>query len=213
LGRLASQDIALVSEAGMPGVSDPGARLIRGAIERGHRVVPVPGPSAVTTALAVSGLPASTFLYLGFLPRISAERKVFLNTVASLSHTLIFFETPRRLRASLRDLAEVLGNRQVAVCRELTKIHEEVWRGTLLAACVYFEATEPRGEFTLVIDGATEEASALWTEEQVRAVLAEHRAGGVRAKAAVTEVADLAGWPRRAVYQVWIELSKAEQPL
>lgn len=206
LDALARQDIALVTEAGMPGISDPGVRLIRGAVARGYAVVPVPGPSAVTTAVAVSGLPADTFLYLGFLPGDAAERKALLESVASLPHTLVAFESPHRLRAGLTDLAGVLGDRQLVICRELTKVFEEVWRGTLSEALRRFETREPRGEFTLVIEGAVEAPPAPWTETQVRALLAERWAEGARARATVKEVAELAHWPRRDVYQIWIEL-------
>jgi len=206
LDALARQNIALVTEAGMPGISDPGVRLIRGAVDRGYAVVPVPGPSAVTTAVAVSGLPADTFLYLGFLPRDAAERRAVLQAVASLPHTLVAFESPHRLRAGLTDLAHVLGERKIVICRELTKAFEEVWRGTLSEALRHFETTEPRGEFTLVIEGATEAPPAPWTEVQIRALLAERKAEGARAKATVKEVAELARWPRRDVYQLWIEL-------
>jgi 16S rRNA (cytidine1402-2'-O)-methyltransferase len=207
LEMLAGQDIALVAEAGMPGISDPGVRLIRGAIERGCRLVPVPGPSAVTTAVAVSGLPADTFLYLGFLPRNRAERQALLTSVASLPYTLVAFESPHRLLSSLADIAEVLGDRRMAICRELTKVYEEVWRGTLHQAKQHFGAAEPRGELTLVIEGAAEEPPAPWTEEQVRALLAERKAQGARAQSTVKEVAKLSRWPRRDVYQIWIELS------
>ena len=206
LDSLAWQDIALVTEAGMPGISDPGVRLIRAAVDCGYTVVPVPGPSAVTTAVAVSGLPADTFLYLGFFPRDAAERRAVLQAVAPLPHTLVAFESPHRLRAGLTDLARVLGDRQIVICRELTKVFEEVWRGTLSEALRHFETTEPRGEFTLVIEGAAEAPPAPWTEAQVRALLAERKAQGARAKETVKEVAELARWPKRDVYQLWIEL-------
>ncbi len=207
LDRLAHEDIALVSEAGMPGISDPGARLIRQAIERGYPVVPVPGPSAVITALAVAGLPTDTFLYLGFLPRDATDRQACLARVAALPHTLVLFESPHRLRASLQDLAEHLGaGRRVALCRELTKRYEEIWRGTLAEAVQLWTTREPRGEYTLVIEGASGEAPRVWTAEQVRALLAERKAAGERAKAAVKEVAELAGWPKRDVYQLWVDL-------
>lgn len=206
LDSLARQDIALVSEAGMPGLADPGARLIRAAIERGYRVVPVPGASAITTAVAVSGLPADAFLYLGFLPRDAAERVALLESVAPLPYTLVAFESPHRLRAGLSDLARMLGDRRIAVCRELTKVYEETWRGTLGEAVRHFEETEPRGEFTLVIEGVAEEAPARWTEEQVRALLAERKAQGARARAIVKEVAELAQWPKRDVYRIWVEI-------
>ncbi|RME47292.1 MAG: rRNA (cytidine-2'-O-)-methyltransferase, partial [Chloroflexi bacterium] len=135
-----------------------------------------------------------------------AERVTLLESVAPLRHTLVAFESPRRLHASLIDLAKVLGDRRIAICRELTKMYEEVWRGTLSQACEHFEATEPRGEFTLVIEGAAKESPAPWTEAQVRALLAERKAQGAHAKTAVKEVAELARWPKRDVYQIWIEL-------
>ncbi|MFQ5343488.1 MAG: 16S rRNA (cytidine(1402)-2'-O)-methyltransferase [Anaerolineae bacterium] len=206
LDSLARQNIALVTEAGMPGISDPGVRLIRSAVDRGYAVVPAPGPSAVTTAVAVSGLPADTFLYLGFLPRDAVERVTLLKSVALLPHTLVAFESPHRLRASLNDLADVLDDRQIVLCRELTKVYEEVWRGTMSEALRHFEIVEPRGEFTLVIEGVVEEPPAPWTEAQVRALLAERKAQGARAKETVKEVAELARWPKRDVYQLWIEL-------
>jgi 16S rRNA (cytidine1402-2'-O)-methyltransferase len=208
LEALERGDVALVSEAGTPGISDPGLRLIREAVRRGHRVVPIPGPSAVTAALAVSGLPTTPFLCLGFLPRERNERREHIAAVAQLPYTLVIFEAPHRLRASLSDLLELLGDRQVAIARELTKVHEEVWRGSLAAAVRHFEAVQPRGEFTLVIEGAAQPAPQPWTEEQVRALLAQRKAEGAHARTAVREVAELAHWPRRDVYRVWIELEE-----
>jgi 16S rRNA (cytidine1402-2'-O)-methyltransferase len=157
LRALDEGDVALISEAGMPGLSDPGYELIRAAIERGYPVVPVPGPSAVVTALVVSGLPSDSFLYLGFLPRRQRERRRLLAEVAQERRTLVLYEAPHRLRKSLADLEAVLGDRPLAACRELTKLYEEVWRGTVAEARAYFEETEPRGEFTLVVGGAQEE--------------------------------------------------------
>ena len=202
-------DVALVSEAGTPGISDPGVRLIHEAIRRGHRVVPIPGPSAVTAALAVSGLPTVPFLCLGFLPREKAERRELIKTVASLPYTLVIFEAPHRLRKSLADLLDLLGDRRLAIARELTKVHEEVWRGSLDEAVRHFETVQPRGEFTLVIEGAAQPAPEPWSEEQVRALLAQRKAEGAHARTAVREVAELALWPRRDVYRVWIELERA----
>jgi len=203
LETLKEQDVALVSEAGMPGLSDPGYRLIREAIARGIPVVPIPGPSALVTALAVSGLPTDSFLYLGFSPRRQGERRRWLESVANEPRTLVVFEAPHRLQASLRDMAEILGNRQVAIARELTKLFEEVWRGSLQEAIAHFEETPPRGEFTLVIAGAEESA---WSEEQVRKALAERLERGQLGKEVVREVAEMARWPRREVYRLWLEV-------
>ncbi len=200
LGVLREKDVALVSEAGMPGLSDPGYELIRTAIERGIPVVPIPGPSALTTALVVSGLPTDSFLYLGFLPRRAKERRQLLRSVAHESHTLVAFEVPHRLLASLADLKSILGDRRIAIARELTKLHEEVWRGRISEALAYFQEKGARGEFTLVIEGAPPEPP--WDEERVREALAEFMREGVSRREAVRAVADLARWPRREVYKV-----------
>jgi len=201
LGTLEQKDVALVSEAGMPGLSDPGYELIEAAIARGIPVVPVPGPSALITALVVSGLPTVSFLFLGFLPRRKKRRRQILASVAGERRTLVAFEAPHRLRASLADLKAVLGDRRIAVARELTKVYEEVWRGSVSQALAHFEENPPRGEFTLVIEGAREER-VTWDEGQVREVLAELVAEGAERKEAVKAVADLAGWPKREVYRV-----------
>ncbi len=148
---LQAGDIALVSEAGMPGINDPGYELVRAAIELGIDVVPLPGPSAITTALAVSGLTAEQFIHLGFLPRKSAQRKNLLQSLAGERRSIVAFETPHRLQSALKDIYEVMGEREVAVCREMTKFHEEIFRGTASDAIGHF--TQPKGEFTLVISG------------------------------------------------------------
>ena len=202
LTTLEEKDVALVSEAGMPGISDPGYELIKAAIARGISVVPVPGPSALVTALAISGLPTDSFVYLGFLPRRQGERRRLLGSLARERRTLVVFEAPHRLRKSLADLANVLGDRQIALARELTKIHEEVWRGSLSQALGHFERNPPRGEFTLVIAGAGEEAQAVWDEELVRSALAELLSEGLDKKEAIRRVAKAAHWPRRRVYKV-----------
>jgi 16S rRNA (cytidine1402-2'-O)-methyltransferase len=199
LRALDAGDVALISEAGMPGLSDPGYELVCTAIERGHLVVPVPGPTAPVTALVVSGLPSDSFLYLGFLPRRQRERRELLAGAAQERRTLIAFEVPHRLRKSLTSIETVLGDRPLAVCRELTKYYEEVWRGTVSEAREYFDQVEPRGEFTLVIGGATQEHQR-WDEEQVHAALDELLAQGVSRPAAARSVAAASGWRRADVY-------------
>jgi 16S rRNA (cytidine1402-2'-O)-methyltransferase len=151
LESLGAGDVALVSSAGMPGMSDPGYELIVAAVQRGIPVVPVPGPSAVTTALVVSGLPTDSFTYLGFLPRRPGARRRLLEGLADGEKTLVVLESPHRLPAALNDMLLTLGDRRVAVCRELTKIHEEVFRGSIIQAIEHF--ARPRGEFTLIIAG------------------------------------------------------------
>jgi 16S rRNA (cytidine1402-2'-O)-methyltransferase len=205
LTTLEKKDVALVSEAGMPGISDPGYELIKAAIARGIPVVPIPGPSALVTALSISGLPTDSFVYLGFLPRRQGERRRFLESLVGEKRTLVAFEAPHRLIKSLADLAHVLGDRQIALARELTKIHEEVWRGSLSQALEHFERNPPRGEFTLVIAGARREAQAMWDEEQVRSALAELLGEGLDKKEAIKRVAEAAHWPRRQVYKLAVD--------
>jgi 16S rRNA (cytidine1402-2'-O)-methyltransferase len=153
--HLANGDVALVTDAGMPGISDPGFPLVRDALAAGHEVVPVPGPSAVLGALVASGLPSHAFCFRGFLPRTSSQRRKFFEEVAAARDTLVVFESPHRLLAALTDLVQVLGPlRRLAVARELTKKFEEIFRGTAADALAHFRAHAPRGEFTLVIAGA-----------------------------------------------------------
>jgi 16S rRNA (cytidine1402-2'-O)-methyltransferase len=154
IDRLADGDVALVTDAGTPGVSDPGFPLIRDALAAGHDVVPVPGPSSVIAALVASGLPTHTFTFLGFLPRTSATRRKLLSQHAESETTLLVFESPHRVVAALKDMVVTLGaDRPIAIGRELTKHFEEIFRGTVSAALAHFEQRPPRGEFTLVIGG------------------------------------------------------------
>jgi len=205
LEKLSEGDVALVSEAGMPGISDPGFELIVAAGERNIPVVPVPGPSAVTTALAVSGLPTDRFLYIGFLPVKSGARRRALESIADESGTIIALEAPHRLNASLEDIKAVLGDRRLAVCRELTKLHEEVFRGTVSEAMKHFVKT--RGEFTLVIEGNTADAKPQVTED-IEGQLHRMYLGGAKAKEAVAAVAATTGLPKKELYQTWLRLDK-----
>ena len=200
LRQLEEGDVALISEAGMPGLSDPGYELVRAALARGYPVTAIPGPTALVTALVLSGLPTDRFVYLGFLPRRRSQRRALLEEVARVRWTLVAFEAPHRLLGALADLEAVLGDRPIAVCRELTKMFEEVWRGTISGARAHFAAQEPRGEFTLVIGGALEEER--WDEQQVRAALEERLKAGMPPARAAREVAALSGWPRREVYSL-----------
>ncbi len=205
LEALEQGDVALISEAGMPNLSDPGYELVRAAIEHGHRVVPIPGPSAPIAALVASGLPTDQFVFLGFLPRQRSQRRALLAGVAHEHRTLVAFESPHRLRETLVDLEEVLGDRPLAICRELTKQFEEIWRGTVTQARARFQEEAPRGEFTLVIGGAPREEK--WDPEAIRQALAERLRAGIPRPEAVREVADLSGWPRRDVYRLSLEES------
>jgi 16S rRNA (cytidine1402-2'-O)-methyltransferase len=201
LGALVDGDVALISDAGMPGLSDPGYELVCAAIECGFAVVPVPGPTSSVTALVVSGLPTDRFHFAGFLPRRGSERRSMLAQVEDLQSTLIFFEAPHRLRASLADIEAILGDRPIACCRELTKLHEEVWRGTVSGARAHFDETRPRGEFTLVVGPAREEQEK-WTEDRVRKALGDLLAQGVARPDAAKRIAKESGWARSEVYDL-----------
>ena len=203
--KLQEMDVALVSEAGMPGLSDPGYELARAAIDAGILVTPIPGPAAAVTALVSSGLPTDSFLFLGFLPRQKQARRTALTTVAHLPYTLILYESPRRVLALLDDITAVLGDRPVAIGRELTKLYEEIWRGSASAAAAYFAEKGTRGEFTLVIGGASKE-KAVWTETAVRQALQEYVAQGLSRKEAAVMVAAESGWRKREIYKPdWFE--------
>jgi 16S rRNA (cytidine1402-2'-O)-methyltransferase len=203
LEKLKEADVALVSEAGMPGISDPGYELIVAAAGRNITVVPVPGPSAVTTALAVAGLPTDRFTFVGFLPGRAAARRRLLESVASEPGTLIALEAPHRLRKALEDVFSVLGDRRLAIGRELTKLHEEIYRGTVSGAIEYF--VRPRGEFTLVIEGATTNEKHPLTGEIERQLGRMYREGA-RAKDAVASVSAETGLPRKELYKTWLKL-------
>lgn len=198
----AGEDIALVTDAGMPGVSDPGTELVRQAVEAEIRVVPIPGPSAALAALAASGLPTDRFTFLGFLPRKGGARREALEELASMPGTTILFESPRRLHETLLDLREALGNRRACVARELTKIHEEFVRGTLDELAAHFSG-EVLGEITLVLEGAPRDRTAADPEELLRARLA----AGVSVKDAAREVAEALGLPRKDIYRRALEIS------
>jgi len=204
LAALESGDVALVSEAGTPGVSDPGHELITAAIEAGFAVVPIPGPSAVIAALTASGMDMRQFTFLGFLPRRTAERRRVLAAAAKEPRTVVSFEAPHRLRGTLEDIRDVFAERRIALCRELTKAFEEVFRGTAAEALAYFQ--EPRGEFTIVIKGASEKQPI--ADEDVRRRIKEARDDGMSARDAVKAVTAATARPHREVYALWLELSK-----
>jgi len=206
LDQLRRGDVALVSDGGFPGISDPGYELIRAAIDHGVAVIPIPGPSALLSALVASGLPTDSFVYLGFLPRKSSDRSRLLEENKNDARTLICFETPHRLIESLEDVQKVLGDRQIAVCREMTKLYEETFRGLISAATTHFSKGEVRGEITLVIAGRSAETQATWDEDRVRSTLQKLIDDGTERKEAAKQVAAQSGWERRAVYKIATEL-------
>jgi 16S rRNA (cytidine1402-2'-O)-methyltransferase len=207
----AGEDVALVSEAGTPLVSDPGYRIVAAAVAAGARVVPVPGPSAVLAALVGSGLPPDRFLFLGFPPRKSGARRRLFESVRMLPATLVLYESPLRTAATLADLAAVLGAaRRACVARELTKEHEELVRDTLEALAARYADARPLGEVTLVVEGATAEALAdEWDDEAVSEKAAELLARGLSPRDAARELATLSGRARREVYALVLRIADA----
>jgi 16S rRNA (cytidine1402-2'-O)-methyltransferase len=205
LDSLKEGDVGLVSEAGMPGISDPGFELIAAASRQNIPVVPVPGSSAITTALAVSGLPTDRFLYIGFLPNKAGARRLTLKSVVAEPGTIIVLEAPHRLTAALADILLVLGDRRVAVCRELTKLYEEVFRGTISEAIKHF--TEPRGEFTLVIEGRGTKDKPQLTDAIERQLQQMYLAGAT-VKKAVAVVAGETGLKKKELYQTWLKMGE-----
>jgi 16S rRNA (cytidine1402-2'-O)-methyltransferase len=198
--------VALVSQAGMPTISDPGYRLVRAAIEGGVRVEVIPGPSAALCALVASGLAPERFLFLGFPPRTEGRRREAFARLRAENATLVIYEAPPRVAATLEDLEAALGDREAAVARELTKLHEEVQRGRLSALHARYAAEPPRGEVTLVVAGAAadERAPVIDITEEVRRALAEGRP----AREIAAELSLRTGKPRRAIYQLAISLKR-----
>jgi 16S rRNA (cytidine1402-2'-O)-methyltransferase len=195
--------VALVTDGGMPSISDPGYRLVRATLDAGAPVTAAPGPSAVTTALALSGLPCDRFCFEGFLPRSGSTRRARLRALAAEERTLVFFEAPHRLAGALVDLAEAFGaGRPAAVCRELTKTYEEVVRRPLGELAEWAAAGEPRGEITLVVAGASAAPPARPGDADLRAAVADRETSGASRRDAITAVAEEYGLRRRDVYTV-----------
>ena len=204
LKALAEGDLALVSDAGTPGLSDPGYELVQAALEEGHVVHPIPGPSAPVAALVASGFSSDQFIFLGYLPRRRQERQQLLSALKMELRTAICFEAPHRLYDSLDDmLAAWGGERRVAICRELTKLHEEILRGPLNEIAAQVKAREPRGEYTIVVEGAQGERR--WSEAEVRAALADHLRAGLSPSQAARELAYISGWRRQDIYRLGLE--------
>ena len=208
LEALAQGDVALVSDAGTPAISDPGTELAAAADNAGHTVVPIPGPSALTAALSVAGIDTDQFTYLGFLPRRGGPRRKLFESLVEDTRAWIAFEAPHRLTETLTDIYETLGDRQVVVCRELTKLHEEVFRGTVTDALQHF--VEPRGEFTLIVRGAdvtAEPNDALI--ERARDILRYESARGSKSKDAIA-AASTTGLSKNDLYRLWLEMKDGE---
>jgi 16S rRNA (cytidine1402-2'-O)-methyltransferase len=206
LDSLNAGDIALVSDAGTPGLNDPGFELVRAALQAGHIVSPVPGACAPIAALVVSGLPTDAFLYLGYLPRRSSDRRQFITSLVNLPYTLIFLETPHRLVDSLSDLQVVLGDRQVVVARELTKMHEEILRMSLSKVRLHFGEQSPRGEFTLVLEGSPPQEAEKWSETHLVTAIHSALSQDEATTSLAARLAIESGWERREVYKLIFKL-------
>ncbi len=207
------QAIALVTDAGMPGVSDPGYELVQACIEAGVAVVPIPGPTAAISALVASGLPCDRFVFEGFLANTSAsKRRERLEQLKAEPRTLIFYEAPHRVRQTLQEMADVFGgDRLIVLARELTKLHEELWRGTLAAAIAHHTTREPTGEFTLVVAGATLSQPIL-SEAALIAELQDLLKQGFSRSQASRQLAQQTALPRRQIYQLALSIGDDEQP-
>ncbi|MDA1188644.1 MAG: 16S rRNA (cytidine(1402)-2'-O)-methyltransferase [Chloroflexi bacterium] len=204
LSALENHDVALVTDAGTPGISDPGADLVAVAAEQGATVVPIPGPSAVATAIAASGIPVDGYVFAGFLPRKPADRRRLLSEHVRDTRALVAFETPQRLIAALQDIHDTFGERRIAVCRELTKLHEEIYRGTVSQAVAHF--TEPRGEFTLVIAAADPASTSDDPDFHAIALrIVDLRRNRLTAKQATETLTAEFGLSRRQAYSLWLE--------
>ena len=210
LARLQGGDLALVSDAGTPLLNDPGYELVRSVLTAGHDVSPIPGPSAPLSALIVSGLSADAFLYLGYLPRKDSDRRQKIKEITELPYTIIFLEAPHRLLTTLSALSTELGDRQIAVARELTKLYEEVQRGTISEMVEHFTEHKPRGEFTLVIDGFHPDIET-WSIDELKREIEARMMINQPATTAAKEISIKSGWPRRKVYNLIIEYQQKDK--
>ena len=208
LGLLAGgHDVAVVTDAGMPGVSDPGMHLVRAALDAGHRVSAVPGPVALVMALVLSGFDTTRFVFEGFLPRSGRDRTERLAEVAAERRTTVLYEAPHRMARTVADLATACGaDRRVALARELTKLYEDVWRGTLADAVTHLEAEPPRGEFVVVVEGAPQMVAA--SDEHLTALLREELQEGADRRTAIANVMAHTGAAKKRVYDLALTIPR-----
>lgn len=200
--------IALVSDAGVPGISDPGYELVQACWAADLRVVPIPGVSAVTTALSAAGIDPERFVFEGFLPAKAKQRQAAIAHLRQEPRTLVFYESPHRLQSMLSDLVDGLGGqRPVVLARELTKLHEEFWRGSLAEAVVHYDAHRPQGEFTVIVAGAIQE-KLIWSDSALQAELQRLLTGGMARSEASRQLAGVTGVSRRQLYQLSLELDE-----
>jgi 16S rRNA (cytidine1402-2'-O)-methyltransferase len=205
----AGAHVAVVTDAGTPGISDPGSRLVRAVIEAGHEVSAIPGPAALVMALVVSGFETTRFVFEGFLPRAGRDRVERLAGIAAETRTVVLYEAPHRVARTVDDLlANCGGERRVALARELTKLHEEVWRGTTAAAVQHVATAAPRGEYVVVVEGAPVADAADVTDDQLRGALLTALAGGADRRAAIATVMAAQRVPKRRVYDIALTIPR-----
>jgi 16S rRNA (cytidine1402-2'-O)-methyltransferase len=208
LGVLATgQDVGVITDAGTPGISDPGMRLVAAAVEAGHPVTAVPGPAALVMALVVSGFETTRFVFEGFIPRSGREREERIAEVAAERRTSVLYEAPHRVARTVKDLVDACGpDRRVALARELTKLHEEIWRGTLADAAGHLTEVAPRGEYVVVLEGAPQAAAA--SDEQIVAALRTAMGGGADRRTAIATVMSATGANKRRVYDLALTIPR-----
>ncbi|MEK0178545.1 MAG: 16S rRNA (cytidine(1402)-2'-O)-methyltransferase [Oscillatoriales cyanobacterium] len=209
---LLGKDIALVTDAGMPGISDPGSELVKACADANINIIPIPGACACIVGISASGLPTDRFVFEGFLPAKGQERQQSLEALQIESRTIILYESPHRLRQTLQDLANVLGSdRQIVLARELTKMHEEFWRGSVESAIELYTNNEPKGEFTLII-GGTQTATPVFSEDAIKAELQTLISEGISRSQASRQLAQQTSLPRRQIYQLALTLDDNQSP-
>ena len=205
LATLQDKDVALVSDAGMPGINDPGFELVCATVKAGVPIVPIPGASAIPTALAISGLPIDNWRFLGFLPRKRSDKQKLLKSIVTEHSTLIFFDAPHRLRSSLSEILNIMGDRQITVCRELTKFHEEIFRGLVSHALRHFDS--PRGEFTIVLAGSPNIKYTNFQDDvSASKLIIKLLKDGAKAREVTTEVAQQFEISRSKAYRLWLSV-------
>ncbi|NEO58419.1 MAG: 16S rRNA (cytidine(1402)-2'-O)-methyltransferase [Okeania sp. SIO3B5] len=198
--------IALVTDAGMPGISDPGYEIVKACVAANISVVPIPGVSASITALSASGLPTNKFIFIGFLPSKSKQRQQDLEILPNLQETIILYESPHKLKHTLEDLAKVLGKqRKIVLARELTKLYEEFWRGTVGQAIIHYQTNQPRGEFTLIIAGAEPDTPVI-SEDTIKVELQKLLEQGISRSQASRQLAHQTNLSRRQIYQIALKI-------
>lgn len=198
--KLDAGDMALVTDAGTPGISDPGSALVSSAISAGHEVVPLPGPSAIVTALSITGWSFDRFLFLGFLPRKKNDRVNALSNASDEPGPVVIYESPHRIKPTLIDIAQIHPARQLVICRELTKLYEEIFRGTATEAIAHF--VEPRGEFVIIIEGAGAAEPTDISDDEIISVLNNLKSDGLQGRTLVEKAVELTGLPKNRVYRL-----------